>query len=178
MHLDGWGSDAMYNSSIWPRVWPTKTKLVMTRVFAAPQPMVFEALSKPELLVQWLSGPPGWDVDDCEVDFRQRGHYRFVWRAKGEPPLVMQGEYRQIVVPERIVSCETFSGHWGSGGAVRTIELAERRGSTKLTSTMVIAEVDRHTAPISRPSGRFGDAFCQRVAGELFSGTTTGKNRG
>src|SRR5712671_4119041 len=55
-------------------------EIVMTRVFDAPRSLVFEAFSKPELVRQWLLGPPGWSMPVCEIDFRVGGRYRYVWR--------------------------------------------------------------------------------------------------
>ncbi len=37
-------------------------EIVMTRVFDAPRKLVFDAFTKPELLKQWLLGPPGWSM--------------------------------------------------------------------------------------------------------------------
>ena len=34
----------------------------MTRVFDAPRSLVFDALTKPELVKRWLRGPPGWTM--------------------------------------------------------------------------------------------------------------------
>ena len=39
---------------------PTEREIVMTRAFAAPRRLVFEAFTKPELLKRWLFGPDGW----------------------------------------------------------------------------------------------------------------------
>jgi len=44
---------------------PTDREIVMTRVFAAPRCLVFDALTKPELVKQWLLGPPGWTMPIC-----------------------------------------------------------------------------------------------------------------
>ena len=35
-------------------------EVVLTRVFDAPRELVFEAMTKPELVKRWLTGPPGW----------------------------------------------------------------------------------------------------------------------
>ncbi|MFY9582881.1 MAG: SRPBCC domain-containing protein [Candidatus Acidiferrales bacterium] len=43
--------------------------------------MVFDALTKPELVKQWLLGPPGWSMPVCEIDLRVGGAYRFLWRG-------------------------------------------------------------------------------------------------
>lgn len=60
---------------------PTDREIAMTRVFAAPRRLVFDALTKPELVKQWLLGPPGWTMPVCEIDLRVGGAYRFVWRG-------------------------------------------------------------------------------------------------
>src|SRR2546427_10496735 len=41
---------------------PTDRELVMTRVFDAPRAMVFDALTKADLVKRWLLGPPGWTM--------------------------------------------------------------------------------------------------------------------
>jgi uncharacterized protein YndB with AHSA1/START domain len=48
----------------------------------------------------------------------------------------MRGTLREVVVPERIVSTETFDESWYEGAAVGTIEFVERGGKTTLTMTM------------------------------------------
>ncbi len=55
---------------------PSERELVMTREFDAPRGMVFDALTKPELVQRWLLGPPGWTMPVCEIDLRVGGKYR------------------------------------------------------------------------------------------------------
>jgi len=55
-------------------------EIVMIRSFNAPSALVFDAFTKPELLRQWLLGPPGWTMPICEIDLRVGGKYRYVWR--------------------------------------------------------------------------------------------------
>jgi hypothetical protein len=52
----------------------------MTRVFDAARHLVFDALTKPALVKQWLLGPPGWTMPICEIDLSVGGAYRFLWR--------------------------------------------------------------------------------------------------
>ena len=51
----------------------------MTRAFHAPRPLVFDALTRPELLRRWY-GPVGWSLAVCEIDLRVGGAWRFVTR--------------------------------------------------------------------------------------------------
>src|SRR6266404_7601652 len=46
---------------------PSDREIAMTRVFDAPRRLVFDAFTKPELVKQWLLGPPGWTMPVCEI---------------------------------------------------------------------------------------------------------------
>ena len=110
-------------------------EILMTRAFDAPRQLVFDAYTKPELLKRWLYGLEGWTLAVCEIDLRVGGRYRYVWQGPGME-MGMGGEYREIVVPERIVATEKFDQAWYPGEAVGTIVLTERAGTTTLTQTM------------------------------------------
>jgi len=49
---------------------PSDREVVMTRDFAAPRRLVFEAWTSPMHLPHWLLGPSGWTMPVCEVDLR------------------------------------------------------------------------------------------------------------
>ena len=110
------------------------------RDFNAPRQMVFDAFTKPELVRRWLLGPEGWSMPVCEIDLRVGGTYRYLWRKAGEPDMGMGGEFREIVVPERLVATERFDDAWYAGEAVDTTLFAEeggaRPGSASGTSAM------------------------------------------
>ena len=115
---------------------PTAREIAMTREFSAPRRLVFDALTKPELLRQWLLGPPGWSMPVCEIDLRVGGAYRFAWRSNDGAEMGIHGVYREIVAPERLVSTEQFDEAWYPGEAVGTLVLVERGGRTTVTQTM------------------------------------------
>lgn len=113
-------------------------EIVMTRVFDAPRSLVFDAWTKPELLKQWLLGPPGWSMIVCEIDLKVGGAYRYVWRRDRDgTEMGMGGVYREIVAPERIVATERFDESWYPGEAVGAIVLVEQGGRTTLTQTLL-----------------------------------------
>jgi len=112
-------------------------EIVMRREFDAPRKLVFEAFTKPELIRQWLLGPPGWSMPVCEVDLKVGGKYRYVWRHTNGNEMGMGGVYREIVRPERIVATEKFDESWYPGEAVGTVELVEKAGRTTLTQTVL-----------------------------------------
>src|ERR1700732_127058 len=88
-------------------------EIVMTRALDAPRRLVFDAFTKPELVKQWLLGPPGWPMPTCEIDLRVGGVYRYVWRCDSDgSEMGMGGVYREIVAPERLVATEKFDQVW------------------------------------------------------------------
>ena len=112
-------------------------ELVMTRVFAAPRTLVFDAHTKPELVTRWLLGPPGWSMPVCEMDVRVGGTYRWVWRHDRDgTEMGMGGTYREVRAPERLVATERFDEAWYPGEALNTLVLVEQGGRTTLTQTM------------------------------------------
>jgi uncharacterized protein YndB with AHSA1/START domain len=115
---------------------PTDREIVMTRAFAAPRRLVFDAWTKPELVRRWLLGPDGWSMPVCEIDLRVGGAYRWVWRRdKDGTEMGVGGVYREIAAPERLVATEKFDEAWYPGEAVNTVALVERSGKTTMTQT-------------------------------------------
>lgn len=118
-------------------------EIVMTRLFDAPRKLVFDAFTKPELLKQWLLGPPGWSMPVCEIDLRIGGRYRYVWRRDTDgTEMGCGGVYREIVPPERLVHTEQFDNPWYPGESLITTVLDEQRGKTTLTATMLYESRD------------------------------------
>ena len=109
--------------------------LVMTRTFDAPRKLVYDAHTKPELVRQWLLGPPGWSMPVCEMDVRVGGKYRWEWHKDGTT-MGMGGVYREVKAPERLVSTEKFDEAWYPGESLNTLVLVEQGGTTTLTQTM------------------------------------------
>jgi uncharacterized protein YndB with AHSA1/START domain len=112
-------------------------EIVMTRAFDAPRHLVFDAFTKPDLLRQWLLGPPGWSMPVCEIDFQVGGRYRYVWTHRDGAEMGAGGVYKEIVVPERIVATERFDQPWYPGEGLGTVVLTEHAGKTTLTQTLL-----------------------------------------
>ena len=121
-------------------------EIVMTRAFDAPRKLVFDAFTKPELVKQWLLGPPGWSMPVCEIDLRVGGSYRYVWRKPGVPDMGMGGVYREVVAPQRVVATEKFDQAWYPGEAVGTLVLVEQSGKTTVTQTVLYASGEARDA--------------------------------
>ncbi|MGR4865311.1 SRPBCC family protein [Caulobacter sp. LARHSG274] len=125
-------------------------EVVLTRAFNAPRALVFDCITKPELVKRWMLGPPGWTMPVCEIDLRVGGRYRYVWRNAEGQEMGMGGVYREIAAPERIVSAELFDEDWTGGETLAKSELSEEGGRTILTTTVAYAnETARQGALVS-----------------------------
>jgi uncharacterized protein YndB with AHSA1/START domain len=91
---------------------PTDREIVITRGFAAPRRLVFEAYTNPEHLPHWMLGPPGWTMPICKIDLRPGGAWHFGWRNVDGTLMEMRGVYREVKPPERLVSTESWGGDW------------------------------------------------------------------
>lgn len=105
------------------------------RTFAAPRALVFDAYTQPELLQRWLLGPPGWEMDLCDVDLRVGGAYRYAW-VNGDERMALSGTFEEVVPGERLVSREDFDDDWTGGQTRVTVDLTEVEGVTTLTMTI------------------------------------------
>jgi uncharacterized protein YndB with AHSA1/START domain len=130
---------------------PTEREIVMTRVFDAPRELVFDAMTKPELLRRWLYAPPGWSMLVCEIDLRVGGAYRFEWHGTDGIKMGMGGVHREIVPPERVVTTQLFDEDWTGGEAIGTAVLVERDGKTLLTNTVLYSSRETRDAVLKTP---------------------------
>jgi uncharacterized protein YndB with AHSA1/START domain len=127
-------------------------EIVMTRAFRAPRVLVWDALTKPELVKRWLRGLDGWSMPVCEIDFRVGGKYRYVWRHDAQgTEMGMGGVFREITPPERVVATEKFDQAWYPGGAVSTFVLSEEAGVTLVTQTMLYDSREARDAVMRSP---------------------------
>ena len=112
---------------------PNDRDVVITREFDAPRSLVFEALTRPELIRKWMKAP-GRSLEICDVDLRVGGAYHFVWKGPGRRDVGMYGVYREVAPPERLVVTESWED-WDAGETMSTTVLVERAGKTILTNT-------------------------------------------
>jgi uncharacterized protein YndB with AHSA1/START domain len=122
----------------------SELEVEITRVFDAPRRLVFEAHSKPEHMKRWW-GPRATSMIGCEMDFRPGGRYRFVLRKEKGQEYAFQGEYREIVPPERLVQTFEFEGMPGSV-SIETHTFTERDGKTTLTTTSRMDSIEARDA--------------------------------
>jgi uncharacterized protein YndB with AHSA1/START domain len=114
-------------------------EIVITRDFDAPRALVWETMSKPDLLKRWLIGPPGWEMTDCEDEQRVGGKFRWEWIGPERAAMTMTGVYREFDPPARCVRTESFecAGMPPMGEQLATLELTESGEKTSLTLTVL-----------------------------------------
>ncbi len=148
---------------------PSDREIQITRVFDAPRSLVFDCMTKPELVQRWLLGPPGWAMPVCEIDFKVGGRYRYVWRGPDGTEMGMGGVYREIVRPERIVQSELFDQDWTGGETLATAALTEQDGQTTLSTTVVYASKDARDGALRTGMTEGMEAGYARLAELLIS---------
>ena len=112
---------------------PSDREAVVTREFNAPAALVFDAVTKADLIKRWY-GPEGF-LDACESDPRVGGSWRFAFTAGGKK-MAKYGVYDEIDPPRRFVRTERYEG-WDEYEARLTVELVERNGKTTMTQSFL-----------------------------------------
>ena len=105
-------------------------ELVATRTFDGPARIVFEAWTKPELIMRWWA-PKSFGISflSCETDVRTGGSYRFVFgHAASEQPMAFFGRYIEVTPPSRLV----WTNEEDEDGAVTTVTFEEKDGKTRV----------------------------------------------
>jgi uncharacterized protein YndB with AHSA1/START domain len=126
-------------------------EVVMTRVFDAPRRLVYDAVTKPELVRRWLGVFGKHTMSVCEIDLRVGGKYRYVWSTPNAPDMGMGGVYKEIVPQEKIVSTEKFDQSWYPGEALDTLVLTEKGGKTTMVTTMRYDSKEARDAVLKSP---------------------------
>jgi uncharacterized protein YndB with AHSA1/START domain len=117
---------------------PTDSSIAMERDFNAPRELVFDAFTKPELVRRWFLGPDGWTMPVCNIDLKVGGNYRYVWRKEtGTEEMTLDGVFREVIRPKKLVAPEKFASAWGSVEAVYTRVFEENGDITKVMVTVL-----------------------------------------
>ena len=110
---------------------PTPTTIRVVRTFDAPVELVWRAHTEPEIVKQWMTGPPDHSLPVCEIDFRVGGKARYVWKNP-QFEMGMTAEFLEIIEHEKIVYSEFYES-WPEGAATVTSEFAGDGGRTTVT---------------------------------------------
>jgi uncharacterized protein YndB with AHSA1/START domain len=125
---------------------PSDREVVITRVVSAPRRVVFEAFTNTRHVPNWLIGPDGWTMPVCEIDLRPGGTWRYVYRKNDGSEMTMQGSYREVVPPERLVSTESWGPEWPE--TVNTMVLTEAGGLTTITIAVLYPSKEARDAAL------------------------------
>ncbi len=108
----------------------SEREIVVRRTFNAPANIVFEAWSKPELLMRWwVPASFGMTFISCEADVRTGGTYRMVFSHPAvEQPMAFFGRYTEVIPNSRIV----WTNEESADNCTTTVTLEERAGKTLL----------------------------------------------
>lgn len=148
-------------------------ELYITRTFAAPRELVWQAWTEPKHIMQWW-GPSGFTNTECSTEVRVGGRFRLVMQAPNGDSYPCTGIYREIHAPERIVYDSTADeGHPCGAGlpprAVVTVSFAEHERHTRLTlHTRFASAARKEAANQAGYSSSWGEAL-ERLAATLLA---------
>ncbi|MCG8586637.1 MAG: SRPBCC domain-containing protein [Pirellulales bacterium] len=109
---------------------PSETEIRLERSFDAPLSSVWQAYTESQIVQRWLTGPPGYSMPECEIDFRPGGRWRYLWLTdQGE--MEAYGTFREIIERQKIVYTETFA-EWPDYEALGTASFTEAEGLTTI----------------------------------------------
>jgi uncharacterized protein YndB with AHSA1/START domain len=91
---------------------PEDRVLIITCIFDAPRELVWKAWTEPERMVKW-HGPRGFNSTIERSDFRPGGVFRIHMRGPENDEHWMQGVFREIVAPERLVMARCWADAQG-----------------------------------------------------------------
>jgi glutathione S-transferase len=109
--------------------------LQVRRHIQASRARVFDAWTKPELIMKWFAGP-ACQLTAAKNDLRVGGEYAFTLRKADSGDSVLKGIYREITPPARLVF--TWNGCTDTAqkdATLVTVELTEKNGGTEVCIT-------------------------------------------
>jgi len=121
---------------------PPPNELNLTRIFAAPRALVFQAWTDPAHLAQWW-GPGGFTTTLKTWEARTGGAILLDMNAPNGTVYPMSGKFVELVPPEKIVFLSAALNAAGQPifEVMNSIALADEGGKTKLTlHTRVISK--------------------------------------
>jgi len=141
--------------------------LVISHVFDASRALVWAAWTERKHLDKWQGAPEGVTVTVEQSDIRPGGAFRICMHAPDGKDHWLQGVYREVVAPERLVFTHTWLDAAGKPGpeTLVRITLTERGDRTELTLRQT-----GFTSPASRDGHREGWASTFTNLGRYLSG--------
>jgi uncharacterized protein YndB with AHSA1/START domain len=106
--------------------------IVITRLFDAPRPLVFECWLKPEHLLHWYSAGEGWTTPHAQTDPRKGGRFNIGFAGPdGKSGFDFTGTYDEVKAPDRIAFTI-------DDGRPVIVDFADQGGKTLVTLTLTL----------------------------------------
>lgn len=106
------------------------TQLSLSRIIRAPRQFVFDAWTKPALLMQWW-GPEGVECPEAQVDLREGGAYRIANRHGDGSIIWISGVFERVRPPDELVYSWNI-GRPGADGSRVTVKFRPHAEGTEL----------------------------------------------
>jgi uncharacterized protein YndB with AHSA1/START domain len=106
---------------------------VVTVTFPVPRSVLFEALTRPEHLKQWM-GAAAMTLAEAEVEGRAGGSFRFVFQRPSGRKIEVHGAYRTFDPPRGFSYLETYD--FSPLRIDVTTELEDAGGRTRFIQTL------------------------------------------
>jgi uncharacterized protein YndB with AHSA1/START domain len=154
---------------------PSDLEVRVVRRFKASAERVFAAYTQPDLLKRWLLGPPGWSMPGCDVDLREGGAYRYLWRMdNGSAEFGAEGVYLEVAAPHRIVQTQRMFGAPAGPMAqeVRCIvEFNDEAEGSVMTTTILCPSKENRDAALATGMARGMEQSYARLEAEVLETT-------
>ncbi|HEY1870989.1 MAG TPA: SRPBCC family protein [Chitinophagaceae bacterium] len=123
-------------------------EMTLTRVINAPREMVFKAWTEKDQLEKWW-GPKDFTNPVCDVDFAPGGNILIHMQAPDGTIYPMDGEFHEIVEPERIVFTSAALDKNGNRlfEVLNTVTFEDEKGKTKLTLHAAVSHITDEGRP-------------------------------
>jgi uncharacterized protein YndB with AHSA1/START domain len=115
----------------------------LERVYPASPAKVFKAWARAESKARWFVGPPGWQQQKRELDFRVGGQEIVIGQVPDHLPHHFLATYHDIVDNQRIVySYHMLIGDTPISVSLATVQIEPEGSGTRLTFTEQCAFLD------------------------------------
>jgi uncharacterized protein YndB with AHSA1/START domain len=146
---------------------PSDRSIEIRREFAAPRGLVWDTWTQPELLRRWYGGPSGWRLDQCDIDLRVGGAWRYVIVHESGQTMEQTGVYRVVDAGHTLVTSETnedCDARAGAPEAVTTTEFEDlANGRCLVAVTLLLATTELRDALLASGMERGLSASYDRV---------------
>ena len=147
------------------------THVRITRLVEGSRDLVWRAYTEPELIKQWMLGPDGWEMTECEVGLNAGDRYRNSWAPVGDTegePFGFEGEMLLVDAPRRAVQLERMQGTDGPD-ILNDVSFYEEDGATLITVLMEFPDKETRDMILATGMADGMEASYQRLEGSVLT---------